>query len=590
MSLPQYGTAWVEDPTATGWGVTFRSDPRQRSAAGLGSKNGIDAQDLISDVATVQAGALGEAAARIRHLTAGLSAARSLWLRRLPADPLRALAVFGPTLRRMMIPTGTALTAISGSDRPLPAALFSTAARRMLRRGPARTALARPGANDPAAVFVSANTCPPAPPRAPGSLPHADRLRSLGLNSLDDELRKALDTGRVPYANLRELVERFDRTPYSQSTVQEFDRSMAGWIDRAESGQRIPLAEILAILDPAEGKRLSDVELLRALRRLKADEADLDRDTLIGLAHDLITDKPDRPCRPVDLGRLATAVKDAIDPTLPRPFVIDRVLGTIGGIDDQPLTPPELCPDLDIPAWQLLRDHDPDWLMPGAGTMAMDSVVAMQTNPVFVDSYLLGLNTQTIGELRFRNIPVRTGCTPMRQFWSRADPAAETFLDDIVGVHLWPDASAVGDASHQTPAAAGADLVLVLRTTLFRRYPQTVVYLAPAPQVGGEPDWDAPADLANRIQPSFQGALTPEIVFFGFDLDPSQGRRFWAVLEEPPHGVQFRSGPEPGMSQHHQAVLLHPDTFPDGAAFADAAFADPYRVLIRGSALIGATT
>lgn len=586
IALPDYGDCWVPDTTATTWSRAFHADPRHRSAAGLGGKNAIDEQDLISAAASAQSGALDLASARVRDLTAGLAAAGALWQRRLPTDDVRALSLLGPGMRRLMTPAGPAVQQICGPGRPLPAALFSTAARRVLRSGPPRTSLSAPRAADPAQVLVSANSCPKPPPRAPQGLPHGDGLKDLGLPALDDLLRRFAEDPEPGFEGLRDLVAAFDRSPYEPGTVAFFDQVMEGWINRAEKGQVIPLADILAILE-YEGDPLSDTQLRRALGRLKASDHDADRDSLVDLVKELETSEVDRPCRPVDLGALSTAVKNAYDPTGPHPFVVDRVLGTIDGLDDQPLTPPELCPDLDIPGWQLLRDHDPDWLLPGAGTMPLDQAVAMQTNPTFVEAYLLGINTQTIGELRFRNIPIRTGCTPMRQFWSRADPAADRWVDDIVGVHSWAPSSALGDPSHQTAAAAGSDLVLVFRTPLFRRYPRTLVYLAPAPFAGGEPDWEADPDLTNRLMPAFQGALTPEIVFFGFDLDPALGRKYWVVLEEPPHGVQFRSGPAPGMSATHVAVFTHPAAHPDGAEFADAAYADPYRVLIRGSSLIG---
>jgi hypothetical protein len=286
----------------------------------------------------------------------------------------------------------------------------------------------------------------------------------------------------------------------------------------------------------------------------------------------------------VDLVKVAISVGAAIDPTVERPFVVDRVLATISGFDDQPLTPPELCPDLDIPAWQFLRDHNPNWLLPGAGTLPQDGVVAVETNPAFVDAFLLGVNTQVIGELRFRNISIRTGCTPLRQFWARTNPATESYDDDIIGVHNWPGTSALGSTAHQTPAAASEDLVIVFRTPLFRRYPQTIVYLTPAALIGGEPDWDGTPNFAQRLAPSFQGAITPEIVFFGFDLDPAQGRRYWIVLEEPPHGYQFFCRADTG--SWPPARIAKFNTANNGADFADAAFADPYRVMIRGASLI----
>jgi len=585
VGLPNYGDAWTADPTATTWGAAFHEDPRHRGVAGLGLRAGIDEQELLSDAASKQAGALDEASLRVRNLTAGLSAARSLWSRRLPSDPIRRLAIFGPSLARMMTDQGTVLDRITGPGRPLPAALFSSAARRVLRSGPARTALAASGANDLGNVLVAANRCAPPPPKSPRGLPHGDDLgKQFGFGSLDDLIEKALETKTIPFEYFGKLVESFDRDGYADSTMAVFDQVMEYWLNRARDGAPVPILALLEILDPRTEKRPDDKQLLEQLRRLRGDAPVDDVAGLLDLITGIATKPPARPCAPVDLTKVANSVADAIDPTVARPFVVDRVLGSISGLDAQPLTPPELCPDLDIPAWQFLRDHDPNWLLPGAGTLPDDGVVGVQTNPAFVDAFLLGVNTQITAELRFRNIPMRTGCTPLRQFWARTNPATESYDDDIIGVHAWPATSELGSTAHQTPASASADLVVVFRTPLFRRYPQTIVYLTPAPLVGGDPDWDGDPDFANRLLPSFQGAITPEIVFFGFDLDPAQGRRHWVVLEEPPHGFQFFCRADTlNWDPARVSTFVNAN---NGAEFASAAFADPYRVLIRGSSLV----
>lgn len=583
VTLPDYGDAWVPVPADTTWGETFHADPRHRGVAGLGLHVGIAEQELLSDAAAAQAGALDAAAQRIRHLVAGLAAARSVWSRRLPLDPVRRLAVFGPALRRMMTSTGSVRDRITAPGSPLPAALFSTAARRVLRPGTVRgRGLAR-GAADPAAVLTAANECPRPPDRAVPGLPHTDLLAdATGTRPLDEEIREALRDGRASFPTLRARAEAFDRTGYSRSTMGLFDEVMRRWIDIAEQGGEVPVGALLAVLDPP-GPRPDDGELRRLLRPLFNDRPD---DGLLELGTTVLTGEPDRQCRPVRLEAVCTAVADAVDPTVDRPFVLDCVLELIDGLDDQPLTPPELCPDLDLPAWQMVRDHDPDWLLPGAATMPEDRVVAMSTNPEFIDAFLLGLNTQTLGELRFRNIPVQSGCTPLRQFWARADVASDRYADDIVGVHSWAADSPLGSVQHQTPQAASADLVVVFRTPLFRRYPRTLVYLTPAPLSGGVPDWEAEPDLARRLEPTFQGTITPDITFFGFDLEPDLGAVHWVVLEEPPRGVQFFNT-EPvasGWDATRRADFLA--TGADGGTFAAAAFAEPFRVMLRGEALL----
>ncbi|WP_214317555.1 hypothetical protein [Nonomuraea sediminis] len=548
ISVPAYGSAWVTTPST--WAGQFHTDPRHRGVAGLGLRMGIEEQDKLADAAATQAGALRAAAQRIRDLTAGLEAARSLWNRRLPQDPIRRLAIFGPALRGMMTATGSVRDRVTAPGRPLPPAIFATATRRALR------------GHDPAKYLAKANTCPPPPPLNPHGLPYI-------------KLRPA----DVSADRFKDLFRQFDRRPYNQDLVTRFDRQVSAAIERL-GRDGAPALVLVEILDPVSGRRHSAEELRSLLDRLDSagDSRELaDLGKAVGG-----TRPPERPCAPVDLQGLATAVGAAIDPT-GRPFVVDRVLGTIDGLDDQPLTPPELCPDLDIPAWKMLRDHAPDWLLPGAGTLDEHAVTGMATNPAFVAAFLLGLNTQTLGELRFRNIPVMSGCTPLRQFWSRADPAADSYVDDIQGIANWPANGPLDDPLLQPVKARGTDLVVVFRTPLFRRYPATIVYLAPAAMSGGQPDWEAEPDFANRLWPIFQGAVTPEIVFFGFALDPAAGKRHWVVLEEPPPGFRFFNVVQPEWDAARRSSFTGAT---DGGGFAAAAFADPFRVMIRGSSLI----
>ena len=582
IGAPRYGAAWVADPDATTWGAAFRRDPRHRGVGGLGLRMGIDEQELLSAAAARQAGALDIAAQRIRHLVAGVAASSALWTGRLPADPSRRLAIFGPALSRIMTKRGTVRDLATDAGRPMPPALFSSAARRVLRPGPARARFSKAGTIDVGAVIEAANACPPDPPRAPDGLPHADLLaKATGTAPFDESGRRAAKSGRVSVEELKRLYEAFDRTSYSAAQLKTLDGLVSQALDAIESGRPAAILWLIAILDPAADRKLSSAELGR---RLKGHDDTPDTRDLLALAERIETGPPDRPCLPVDLAALSDDVAAAIDPTADMPFIVTRVLATIDGLDDQPLTPPELCPDLDIPAWQLLRDHAPDWLLPGAADLGEDSVIALETNPAFVDAFLLGLNTQVLAELRFRNIPIASGCTPLRQFWARTNPATETYDDDIVGVHRWPAGSAIGDITHQTPAAASADLVLVFRTPLFRRYPHTVVYLTPAPDNAGVPDWDADPDVRDRVLPSFQGTITPDITFFGFDLDPALGASHWVVLEEPAHGTLFYNATENSPTQARAAAIAAAG---DGGAFAAAAYADPIRVMLRGSSLVG---
>ena len=210
-------------------------------------------------------------------------------------------------------------------------------------------------------------------------------------------------------------------------------------------------------------------------------------------------------------------------------------------------------------------------MLPGAGDLPEDSVVALATNPTFVESLLVGANHQASAELRWRNIPLVTRWSPLRKFWQRA--AGEL---DIMPIKSWPTADSLGDAS-LVPDGHGAEAVVAFRTSLFRRYPATVVYLYP--QTG---NWTAPAatdDLTpKRIEPVFTGTIGKDITFFGFPVAPEALADHWVVLEEPPAGYRFYSvGTTPPLPAA-QPPAGDPDA--TSAFFAYRRFAVPVRVLI----------
>jgi hypothetical protein len=218
-----------------------------------------------------------------------------------------------------------------------------------------------------------------------------------------------------------------------------------------------------------------------------------------------------------------------------------------------------------VPLWSFLSDDSPDWMLPGAGDLIDGDVVALSTNPTFVEALLVGANHQATAELRWRNVPLVTRWSPLRKFWQRK--ANEM---DIVPIKTWPDTAALGTPA-LVPPQREAEAVVVFRTSLFRRYPATVVYLYPAP-----PNWAAPPetdDLTDdRVPPTFTGTIGKDITFFGFPVKPDALKTHW--VEEPPAGYRF-----------YQNAVKPPLPVPAALAnsasnFAYQRFALPVRVLI----------
>lgn len=578
VALPRYGEAWHPDAAeSTLWGQSLNEDPRHRGVAGLGLEVGIRFQDELVADALADLGALQEARQRIRHAALGVAASRSLWQRRVPGERADRLWLFGPGLTRLTTASGTVADLATAPDRTPARGTFSAAARRVLRRGPARTALTtRPPT--PAGLLEAANRQPPDPPSTTDGLPwdeatlaEFDRARSAVLGS-----GKPVDLSRLVTA-AAELVRAADPRVSKQAG------QLLALMTKAVPTGVGPWAQGLAVLAACDAEVVAESPDQDAtVAALNAELTDLcgrfneraDDTGLTELLGQLEPAKPNDPSlRPVDLDALADGVSQALDPTGAQPPVLGRVLGTIdGGIDPaQPLAPPELCVGLDRPVWADVERAFDEWLLPGVGQLPDNCVISLETNPVFVDAFLTGLNTQLLTELRWRNIPVATGCTPIRRFWDRTETTTGERADDITGVHSWPAQSPLGAASHRD--ATGRDLVIAVRGDLFLRYPTTLVYLLPATLTPDGPDFTVDPPQAPRRLAGFQGRLGADVAFFGFPgVDADTVASHWVVFEEPPAGYRFAN--DTGTT----ATTAH--------AWASATLADPVRVLVRGDALI----
>lgn len=544
LGLPRYDEPWATPPgepvpaRLEGWRKQLHQDPRHRGVAGLGAWAGIAWQDRIADAAAAQAGEIALAAERIRNLGLGLQAVRSQWQRRVPAAPQAALAVLAPMLGRL--PTSADTTAIehlAGRTAFLTPGLFSSATRRMLRPRGSVAREVKPGTRRlQRLAAVAATTCPKPPKEPPGL---ADLVEPL----LDPEAARAA-AGRLQ-ENARGLVaEAF-------AAIEEHDGARRGSLGFSSLviDETIPLGTgtfdgTTTVDGTGSDSRREDPQRIADHLAELPDEA-------IGIL--AAAARPDIGCRPMERPELIGFGRDVhagINPLVDRPVVVDVVLGGISGLREPELAVPDFAPELDIPLWSFLKDNAPDWLIPGGGALLHDRVMALATNPTFVDAFLIGANQQTLAELRRRNIPVTAGWTPLRRFWQRIDgsgpatdidPVLDLLTEPAPGRPRWPEGSELGDPRHQRDQATGR-LVILLHTELFRRYPATQVYVVR--NLGGADPWAATPpvdDPATHIEPMLSGTLDPELVFFGFPLSPAEAEDYWLVLEEPPPGYRFRA-------------------------------------------------
>lgn len=298
-----------------------------------------------------------------------------------------------------------------------------------------------------------------------------------------------------------------------------------------------------AALDQADAGHLDTVGLLAEVATGgQVTPAAVD-DALVSMVREheipFVLEPPEHPAldRP-QLPAVSDLLVEALAPFGAESSAGRRVIGRLDGHDlAEPLAAPQDCPNLDLPVWPYVRDVVPQWLLPGSESLGQGEVVAMRTCPEFIEAFLLGLNHRALGELQWRQHPVRVGCTPLRRFWDHVPTAAGQRGDDIVGVRDWPRDSRLG---HHAPVDVRAEkLVVVVRSPLFRRYPRTLLYLAP--NSTDPPLWTrGHSDLGDPVMPQFVAAMGPDLTLFAFDVDPDAIEQHWVVVQEMPVGIRFK--------------------------------------------------
>lgn len=242
----------------------------------------------------------------------------------------------------------------------------------------------------------------------------------------------------------------------------------------------------------------------------------------------------------LDLPALRAAVVAAVDPRTAIPAAFAARKRAAPGFNWQPADPLEPVmahPTFPQPMYLPLSKRSPDWILPGLFELPVDRVVLAHTDQAFIEAYMVGLNHELARELLWREYPTDQRGTCFRQFW---DPAgAEPPHDperarDVTPINSWERGSALGNHSPRLPPAAGANLVLVIRAELLRRYPSTVVYAQRA-TAGLELDEE-------RRRPAFTARIAPDVVILGFALTEGDLRTppgWFFVFEEQPGEPRF---------------------------------------------------
>jgi len=231
-----------------------------------------------------------------------------------------------------------------------------------------------------------------------------------------------------------------------------------------------------------------------------------------------------RPAPPMDLSDTQHALLQSVDPEKTINARVQASLRIAGGAEPRgdPLEPILDAPEFPQPMYEALRDLSQDFLFPGLEHVLPNTVTLLETNPKFVESFLVGLNAEMSSELLWRNYPTDQRGTYFCQFWDASQP-------DIELINKW------GNRKLGDNARASGKLVLLLRGELLRRYPNSVIYAVAAVEKDGQ--LDLSRELADERHPLFRGTLNPDVTFLGFDLPKEEASGdpgwFFVIQQQP---------------------------------------------------------
>ncbi len=306
---------------------------------------------------------------------------------------------------------------------------------------------------------------------------------------------------------------------------------------------------------------------------------------------------------PVRVDELRAAMVNSLQPRITFTALTRAVVATGANATlpvDTPASAPvgidtiAAAPHFPQPMYEPLRDLSQDLLLPGLEHVDPDTVLGLKTNRRFIEAYMVGLNVEMGGELLWRGFPTDQRSTYFDQFWDVV--GAKEPRRDIDPISRWGERK-LGDAAG---APVREQFVLLMRSALLRRYPNAIIYAAPAIASGGTRTPDL--DPARERFPAFRGEMKPDVSFFGFDITPvaadgSDGTAgHYIVIQEHPTEPRFGLdvGTPAGSGTHLRVADGPPAGLPsstltwgrNAAHVAGMLRRRPFRVAIHASMLV----
>ncbi len=262
----------------------------------------------------------------------------------------------------------------------------------------------------------------------------------------------------------------------------------------------------------------------------------------------------------IDLSKTRDALVQSLDPQKTIRARVTKSLGIASTESGTDVLEPILdAPEFPQPMYEALRDISQDFLLPGLEHVPQDTVMLLETNSKFVESFLVGLNSEMNRELLWRDYPTDQRSTYFQQFWDQSSGSGQ---QDIEPINAW------GDRQLGDNVRVREKLVLLIRGELLRRYPNSVIYAVEAEPKNGLLDLSK-----NEKHPVFRGTLKPDVTFLGFDLELKDAIAtpgwFFVIQQQPTEpcfgmDVADFSGPLPPLATWNDLSWRHLVTTQEG--------------------------
>lgn len=528
-------------PDNEGWPNQTNRDPRNRSAAGLGTRVVQANQEKLMQSAWSQLSAIRQINNEVKQLQLAMDVNERLLkssVMKMANDDARVLAIAAAVSARIKDPANAKTVFQTITESQVPNAIVSSTLRRISRpNGGLAKKLKTAGTFSLTTVFKKVN------PDAPVVTVN---VQPKWLSSLSDFKVNTSLPRTIP--KLPTMESNIDRIIRSVSVAR---RAPA----RATTRSRTVDAKTKAVFNQAD--EVLSIGIAEPVSTKKI-PSNFQATVLNGLL-------PENTLLPAFRARI---------PRLPKPPVKkDDVL------------PVMAYPDFPEPTYKYLAALDQDYIIPNLDLVPPNTVALMQPNFSFIHSFMIGLNHEMGRELLWREYPTDQRGSYFRQFWDPGglrSPDATTSPDsykDIRPIHLWGNNTSLEQFSVIVRPSPIKPLVLLLKGELLKKYPNTIVFAQRAVKDSENQLVLDPADIMDNYKfPVFSGNLAPDTRLLGFELTKEEvkltgesgesGTGWFFVLAEVPGEPRF------GMDIHYEAPSSGPNTWNDLSLenFADFTF------------------